>query len=508
MADSLAKALLEAQGLQAESRMINDILIIDAEERVIGIPGTEILFGVESDEKSERKYFECPRFVGDNIDLLQYGVQINYKNANDESDIYIVSDVEEIEGAGNVTFSWLLSRKVTKYKGQVAFIVCATSIKDNKVTNEWNTTLAYGNVLEGLEVNDILIEQPEIDVLRQLIELTTENSRQAKEALKTANETVVVVNNASTKVEELKATLENTIREAQEMLDKLGDLGDKTKITYTILASEEELPDPGENGVIYLILPKWKGISNTYVEYLWIDVESKYEIIGELPRAEIHVDSMLDKTSENAIQNKPVATQFEVLNNKFSNRELVYYSAGTQDELDTILNRLLSIYGQYRLNVTKSDLIIPEGMYEVEYFKGSDTYAIQTIKGYNLDSPIIIRILYNGVWHTQFVLNDRYAKNNFKTLTQFIEIPKGADLKSNAYLIPGNYKCTSDDRARSLVNSPLQMGFTLCVSYGTGEGEYINQSFKTYSGSEIVERTYSGYSSVWGREYRYLGAVE
>lgn len=42
---------------------------IDAENRVIIVPQSEKLLGVESDEKGQRKYFKCPKIVGDNIDL-------------------------------------------------------------------------------------------------------------------------------------------------------------------------------------------------------------------------------------------------------------------------------------------------------------------------------------------------------------------------------------------------------------------------------------------------------
>ena len=97
--------------------------VIDPETRGIDVPAEYQLLGVESDEKVERMYFQCPKIVGDNIDLSKLALRVNFRNANDQKDQYIVDDVE-ISG-DNITFSWLLSRRVTQYKGNVSFIVCA-----------------------------------------------------------------------------------------------------------------------------------------------------------------------------------------------------------------------------------------------------------------------------------------------------------------------------------------------------------------------------------------------
>lgn len=39
--------------------MVDDYLIIDDNSREIYVPSGELLFGVTSDEKTERKYFQC-----------------------------------------------------------------------------------------------------------------------------------------------------------------------------------------------------------------------------------------------------------------------------------------------------------------------------------------------------------------------------------------------------------------------------------------------------------------
>ena len=61
--------LLNAAEVAVNELETNDIIVIDADTRTMIIPDTERIFGVMSDEKGERKYFICKRFVGNGIDL-------------------------------------------------------------------------------------------------------------------------------------------------------------------------------------------------------------------------------------------------------------------------------------------------------------------------------------------------------------------------------------------------------------------------------------------------------
>lgn len=118
--------------INAQSVESNEKCAIDPETREINIPLTYQILGVESDEKTERIEFECPRIVGDSIDLTQLQLRINYRNANGEKDQYIVDDVTQ--NGDNVIFSWLLSRKVTAYRGTVSFIVCAVKVSSSTMS--------------------------------------------------------------------------------------------------------------------------------------------------------------------------------------------------------------------------------------------------------------------------------------------------------------------------------------------------------------------------------------
>lgn len=151
--EALAAAVIEP---------VNDIFEIDPETRVITVPASEKLFGVANDGNSERKHFRCPKIVGDNIDLSTMHLYINYQNANGEKSAYLVEDVQTDEDY--ITFSWLISPNVTAYKGQIKYIVCAK----NGATAEWNTTLAEGTVLEGLEATEEIVEKNP-DIIEQIL---------------------------------------------------------------------------------------------------------------------------------------------------------------------------------------------------------------------------------------------------------------------------------------------------------------------------------------------------
>ena len=140
------------------------MIIINSTTRQFNVPGADLVFGVVADSDAERKFFQCPRYVGDGLDLAGCFIRINYRNANGETDFYLVNDMA-IDG-NNITFSWLLSPNVTEYKGQVKFVMCAVG-PDLKL--KWHTTQGTGQVLEGLEPDNSHVESQTADVVAQLI---------------------------------------------------------------------------------------------------------------------------------------------------------------------------------------------------------------------------------------------------------------------------------------------------------------------------------------------------
>lgn len=141
---------------------VNDIFTVNPESRTITVPDTEKIFGVFSDGNTERKHFRCPKVVGDGIDLTTLHLYINYQNANGKKYPYLVEDVQA--DGDYITFSWLISPDVVSYKGTVKFVLCAK--KGTEL--EWNTTIAEGTVLEGLEATDEVVERNP-DIIEQIL---------------------------------------------------------------------------------------------------------------------------------------------------------------------------------------------------------------------------------------------------------------------------------------------------------------------------------------------------
>ena len=199
---------------------------IDAETRKITVPETYKILGVESDEDSERVYFRAPRIVGDKIDLATLGLRINYQNANSQKDSYPVDDLT-VENEF-ITFSWLLSRKAVAYKGAVKFIVCAVRIGDNaEISNEWNTTLASAEVLEGLEgdLSGIPDEEGK-DLLEALIAQSQVKLMEVGEATEEAKRSAERADTAADSAGDAADAANNAAEEARRAVEELkGGIG-------------------------------------------------------------------------------------------------------------------------------------------------------------------------------------------------------------------------------------------------------------------------------------------
>lgn len=181
---------------------------------------------MESDEDSERVYFRAPRIVGDKIDLATLGLRINYQNANSQKDSYPVDDLT-VENEF-ITFSWLLSRKAVAYKGAVKFIVCAVRIGDNaEISNEWNTTLASAEVLEGLEVDLSGIPDEEgKDLLEALIAQSQVKLMEVGEATEEAKRSAERADTAADSAGHAADAANNAAEEARRAVEELkGNIG-------------------------------------------------------------------------------------------------------------------------------------------------------------------------------------------------------------------------------------------------------------------------------------------
>ena len=197
VAETYADRLMSHFSLREVDRP--DTFKIDGESRTITPPDSFDNFGVESDENTNRVWFEVPQYVGDGIDLLSLNLYVNFENANGEKDKYLVKDADATDGV--LYFSWLISRKATQYKGDLKFIVCAIRTDDKgEIEAEWNTTLCTGSVLEGLEVENPAEQEETSDLVNQLIDLTKEALIKVEDAISLADKAVKSVNDCACKI--------------------------------------------------------------------------------------------------------------------------------------------------------------------------------------------------------------------------------------------------------------------------------------------------------------------
>ena len=164
----------------AESQA-EDICVIDSDLRIIGIPEQFKVLGVEHDKDVKVIQFRIPK-VYKGTDLSAFTISVNYQNARGTKDRYVVTD-KKVSG-DQIEFSWTVGKTAIEYRGDTRFIVCMRLTgSDGIIQKEFNTTLATMIVLEGLEVDDPVIEQEEKDIIAQLLQIVDDKSKEAVQAV-------------------------------------------------------------------------------------------------------------------------------------------------------------------------------------------------------------------------------------------------------------------------------------------------------------------------------------
>ena len=176
MADSLSEALEQLLNRSNTEGPSDTVLVINGNLRTITIP-KDFFFGVYNDANVLSVPFTMPRYYADN-DLSDFSIRINFVSATGVGSIYAIEN--PTVGTDSIEFEWLTSRAVFLGAGDVTFNVCLRKLDANdNVVKEYNTTLARGSVLAGLEVDNP--EDPEV----YSIYTKMEELRAATEALLT-----------------------------------------------------------------------------------------------------------------------------------------------------------------------------------------------------------------------------------------------------------------------------------------------------------------------------------
>lgn len=142
-----------------------EYLIIDPSTRKITIPKSEQLFGVYGESNIERKYFKCPKIVGDNVDLSDCYIFVNYYTAKGLPGKYIAKDVNA--DGENITFSWELKRDIFDANEDTS-IYFAVEAKNKDKVEVFRTSPATGKAKETIDT-DTEIEETYADVILDLI---------------------------------------------------------------------------------------------------------------------------------------------------------------------------------------------------------------------------------------------------------------------------------------------------------------------------------------------------
>lgn len=192
---------------------VADTIIVDNALRTMTIPDSMTTVGVESDDSVFRLKFKMPSTYGE-FDLSDFDIRINFVNADGEGDIYSVTD--KAVASNQITFTWLLGRRVFVKMGSVNFNICLRKYDTDGVTvvKEFNTTPATLTVLRGLETEQAAVGQY-TDLVNQYLKLATDANNTATSALAQANSALESANTAKTQSDSAISRATNAATKAE-----------------------------------------------------------------------------------------------------------------------------------------------------------------------------------------------------------------------------------------------------------------------------------------------------
>lgn len=145
-------------------------LIVDPDARTIEVPEVEKVFGVYGDNNAERKYFKCPRIVGNKVDLSKCYIYVNYISAATKVG-QIMCDIGDVDGVDTngdeIVFSWPITRNVLD-KNESTNIFFAVQAKTTTGDTVFTTRKAEGFCYESIEGTEAVAEEY-ADIVLQLI---------------------------------------------------------------------------------------------------------------------------------------------------------------------------------------------------------------------------------------------------------------------------------------------------------------------------------------------------
>lgn len=146
-------------------------LVINPSKREIIVPKSERVLGAYRENGVERKYFLCPRLIGNNVDLMECFVFVNYISSSGNYGQIGCEDVEvSPENNACVTFSWELTNNVfdENKDSTIYFSVQAKRIVDGELENVFTTKTAQGKSYATIDATDV-IQEKYADIILQML---------------------------------------------------------------------------------------------------------------------------------------------------------------------------------------------------------------------------------------------------------------------------------------------------------------------------------------------------
>lgn len=231
---------------------------VDKDTREVYIPTIKSLFGVAGDKDSNVLHFRLPRIISDVFDLNDAEIKINWKNANNETSYYLVSD-KTIDG-DMCEFSWILENTLMAYKGTVFFIICARIVNsEGKVLRDWNSKLGKGTVEDGFHPTTSPVPVEVEDQIFKLLKIVNDKHDEVMNACSDAISNVS--KEGQSQINAIDTTVTNVVGKVNSAgnsnVDSVNKAGADmiSKIDNRILhGTTEPTSSLGNNGDFYLLI--------------------------------------------------------------------------------------------------------------------------------------------------------------------------------------------------------------------------------------------------------------
>ena len=154
---------------------------IDKNLRTVAVPTKGRVAGVRLDRDVNKVIFSIQRhYCG--LDLSEFDIRINYKNANGSVNYATVT--EKLVSDEEIKFAWLLTYDVTQFKGNVQFSAnLFLTEHGGTILKDFHSTIAEMRVLDGQDANEHIDPEDTTDILSHLEDELTDHAATLKDEM-------------------------------------------------------------------------------------------------------------------------------------------------------------------------------------------------------------------------------------------------------------------------------------------------------------------------------------